>query len=66
MSTVDWSTKFTSLSYDEVRILRGIMDLYNGGQPFDLDPTYSKGNFWKKLPAPRLKFDLDPQVDGVE
>lgn len=32
---------------------------------FDVDMTYGNGGFWKTLPAPHMKFDIDPQVDGV-
>lgn len=50
---------------DQTRILRNIMKLHNAGQPFDCDVTFSKGVFYKTLPAPRHKFDLYPQVPGV-
>lgn len=45
-------------------ILTGIMSLYCP-TGFDCDITYGNGQFWKNLPAPALKFDIDPQVDGV-
>lgn len=54
-----------SLSFDQARILRDIMRLYNRGEPFDVDCTYSKGVFWKKLPQPKHKFDIAPQHDDV-
>lgn len=54
-----------SLSFDQTKILRDIMKLYNDGEPFDVDCTYSKGVFWKKLPQPKHKFDLYPQADDV-
>lgn len=31
-------------------------------EQFDVDLTYGNGGFWKNLPEPRLKFDLDPQT----
>ena len=31
----------------------------------DADLTYGNGAFYKGVPEPRLKFDLDPQVEGV-
>lgn len=46
-------------------ILRGIMRLYCP-DGFDADITYGNGAFYRKIPQPRLKFDLDPQVDGVQ
>lgn len=54
-----------SVYYDQGDILRGIMQLYCL-EGFDCDMTYGKGNFWKKLPQPRLKFDIDPQSDSVQ
>lgn len=54
-----------SLSFDQTKILRDIMRLYNNGEPFDVDCTYSKGVFWRKLPQPKHKFDLYPQSDDV-
>lgn len=54
-----------SLSFDQTKILKDIIRLYNNGQAFDADVTYSKGVFWKKLPQPRLKFDIAPQFTDV-
>ncbi len=44
--------------------IRNIMELYNIEQ-FDLDCTYSKGNFWKDLPSPKNKTDLYPINETV-
>lgn len=55
--------KSVSKSQDE--ILKGVIQLYCP-QGFDLDPTYSKGIFYKYGQQPRLKFDLNPQVEGVQ
>lgn len=54
-----------TISYDQNEIMQSIIDLYcpNG---FELDPTYSIGNFYKKIPQPRYKYDINPQVEGVE
>jgi len=52
----------TSFSNDE--IIRSIMAL-SGIQRFDCDCTYSTGVFWRNLAEPTLKFDLYPQLDGV-
>ena len=46
--------------------LRNIMHLHNGGRRFAVDAAYSKGVMWRGLPEPEMKFDLAPQVDGVE
>ena len=55
-----------SISYNEEEIISGILKLHCSTD-IELDPTYSKGNFYKgKIKAPKYKFDLYPQVDGVE
>jgi SAM-dependent methyltransferase len=53
-----------TISYEQDEIMQSIIDLYcpNG---FELDPTYSKGNFYKKIPQPKYKFDLLPQSEDV-
>ena len=69
-----------SIGYNQHEILYNIMQLHNNGKPFDCDPTYSIGNFYGKfnitkdngetleieIPQPNYKFDVCPQVDGVE
>ena len=55
-----------SVDTSQPRILRNIMKLYNGGNAFECDVTYSKGVFYKEIPPPRLKFDLVPQAEGVQ
>jgi hypothetical protein len=69
-----------SIGYDQHKILHDIMTLHNGGVPFDCDMTYSVGNFYGKfkitndsnekieieIPQPKYKFDVYPQVEGVE
>ena len=47
-----------------LEVITNIMALYNIEQ-FDLDCTYSKGNFWKDLPHPVNKTDLYPHYDHV-
>ena len=54
--------KSASNSQDE--ILQGIIKLHCP-KGFDLDPTYSKGNFYKTIPQPTWKVDLLPQSDDV-
>ena len=55
-----------SISYDEQEIIQGILKLHCK-TPIELDPTYSKGNFYKgNFDAPKYKFDLYPQIEGVE
>jgi hypothetical protein len=56
----------SSINYDEQQIIRDILLLHGNGNYIDCDPTYSKGNFYKKgLPIPRYIFDKYPQSDNV-
>lgn len=54
----------TTISYKQEEIIQNIINLYVP-EGFDLDPTYSKGVFYKNLPKPRICMDLHPQVPGV-
>jgi hypothetical protein len=45
-------------------VIKNIMGLYKI-ERFDLDCTYSKGNFWKDLPSPINKSDIYPVNDTV-
>lgn len=53
--------------YKQQELLRDIVGLHLGGA-VDLDPTYSKGVFYKNgvVPEPRLKFDLKPQTEDTQ
>lgn len=53
-----------SVNYSNYETIKDIMSLYNIEQ-FDLDCTYSKGVFWKKLPQPKIKSDLYPIDSSV-
>ena len=69
-----------SIGYDQHEILYNIMQLHNDGKPFDCDMTYSIGNFYGTfkiknengetrevtIPAPKYKYDVCPQIEGVE
>jgi len=50
-----------SISYDQTEILKNILKLYIKEAAFHLDPTFSRGNFYKKITEPILKSDLFPQ-----
>jgi hypothetical protein len=51
-----------SICTSDEEALLGIMQLHNGGQPFKLDPTFSKGAFYRgQVSAPKLKYDLFPE-----
>jgi len=53
-----------SISYNQDEILKWILSLCKL-TTFDCDPTYSKGNFYKAIPEPKLKFDISPGCSGV-
>lgn len=53
-----------SFYYSQDELIQGIMNLYKIEQ-FDLDPTYSKGNFYKKIIEPKYKSDINPQYADV-
>ena len=54
-----------SVSCDQTEILQWILKLYVPEGCFEADSTYSKGGFYKGIPPPRLRFDLNPQVADV-
>jgi len=55
-----------SYSFKEDEILKAILNLYCNSEYFDLDPTYSIGNFYKNIHKPRYCSDIKPQLDFVE
>lgn len=61
----DWSGHFRTVMHSDQEIIKAIIQLHNNGENFDLDPTYSKGVFWKGLTPPKLKFDLFPQTEDT-
>jgi hypothetical protein len=59
-----------SVSYNQSEILYNIKKLYNNGNDYECDPTFSIGNFYSKsrtypVAPPQYKFDVNPIVDGV-
>ena len=65
MTTMDKDFKMVKSVYtSNHEAITNIMHLY-GIERFDLDCTYSKGNFWKGLPDPVHKTDLYPHYDHV-
>jgi len=54
----------TSISFSNDEIIENIMLLYDIDR-FDLDCTYSIGQFWVNLPQPRFKSDLLPKNKDV-
>lgn len=61
----DWSGHFRTVMHTDQDIIQAITQLHNNGEEFELDPTYSKGVFWKGLTPPKLKFDLFPQAGNT-
>lgn len=69
-----------NINTDQHRILADIMKLYNDNKGFELDPTYSKGNFYGDfkwindygeretytIPQPKYKMDVFPIRDDVQ
>lgn len=69
-----------NISTDQHRILADIIALYNNGEGFDLDPTYSKGNFYGTfkwvnpygekeeytIPQPKYKMDVAPFGEDIQ
>lgn len=54
-----------SISYSDEEIIGWILKLHCSSD-IELDPTYSKGNFYKgNIKQPKYKFDLHPQIEGV-
>ena len=53
-----------SVSDNQSGILNSIIRLHCPAG-FDCDITYGNGAFYKDVTQPGLKFDIDPQVDGV-
>jgi len=69
---IDYADVVRSVSEDQNEILFNILKLYNNGQDFDADPTYSKGGYYNKskewiVNSPKYKFDVFPEkgIDGV-
>ena len=56
-----------SISYDQSEIIKSILQLHVPQGFIDCDPTYSKGNFYKKtgIQQPRYKFDIIPRSNTV-
>ena len=62
---VDWEEPMIrSVSDNQAEILQGILTL-SGIDRFDADITYGNGAFYKTIPEPIHKFDIDPQTDDT-
>lgn len=68
---IDYKNIIKSVSDNQYEILYNILKLYNNGEDFDCDPTYSKGGYYNKgkeynINQPKFRFDVYPIIDGVE
>ena len=56
-----------SISYDQSEIIKNILSLHSPNGNIDLDPTYSKGNFYNNtdINKPKYIFDISPQSNEV-
>ena len=57
--------RFISVYKNDTEMFEAISQIFLKGKPFELDPTFSKGNFYKKFPEPKFKSDLVPQREDV-
>tara|TARA_Y100001973_G_C5033858_1_gene249397 strand:+ start:51 stop:659 length:609 start_codon:yes stop_codon:yes gene_type:complete len=55
-----------SYSFSNTEILQNINKLYLDNKGIELDPTYSKGNFYKDFPKPKFASDIMPRFDFVK
>ena len=53
---------YKSVFENEQELIRAILDIHLDTDTFDCDPMYFKGNFYKSIPKPKYKFDINPQV----
>jgi len=53
-----------SISYNQEEIINWIIQLHCP-EGFELDPTYSTGQFYKNIKKPKHRFDINPQIEGV-
>lgn len=68
LSSFDLSKRkfiISSVSDSQHEILSNILRLYAPSGCYDCDLTYSVGNFYQRIPPPKLKFDKYPQIEGV-
>lgn len=54
-----------SVCQNEQKLLKSILELHCP-QGIELDPMYFKGNFYKEIPQPEYRFDINPLILGVK
>ena len=56
----------STISYSQEEIIENILSLHSPNGRIDLDPTYSKGNFYKgSIQQPTYCFDINPKFPYV-
>lgn len=68
---IDWQTNLDiikSISYDQAEIIKNTLLLHSTSGHIDVDPTYSKGIFYKNtgIDEPTYKFDINPICEDVK
>lgn len=77
---IEYNNVIRSVNCDQHSILKDIMDMHNGGNPFEADITYSIGAFYGifkrsmndgttqeyEIPRPKFTFDVTPQDDMTQ
>jgi len=58
--------RFISVYENDKDIFNAINKIFLNEKGFHLDPTFSKGVFYKGFPEPELKSDLNPQREDVK
>lgn len=53
-----------SVSYDQTEILNNILHL-NGISTFDADLTFGNGGFYKAVPKPKIRIDIDANLPDI-
>lgn len=53
-----------SVYFDQTEILKGILSLI-GATSFDADISYGNGGFYKGIPKPRFRIDVDPGLPDL-
>lgn len=70
--SVSYNSIIRSVSYNQKEILSNIIKLYNNGEPFYCDMTYSNGKFYSEdksdefyVPQPIVKLDVEPKTEDT-
>lgn len=54
-----------SVYENQDEILKSILNLHIPENKIDIDVTYGNGVFYKNIPQPNIKIDIDPQMEDV-